>query len=172
MKQSYHNRCYLLTAQGVHKLIVPIERRRGAHLYKDVKISYSMPWVQQHLRTFVAAYGQTPYYDVLTDLISPVLRKRPRFLFDLNAALLQCFFNFLQMEKSIITSHDFKGMPGGDVVDLRYRFHPKRAPEELSIAPLDYPQRFGPYWSPQLSSFDLLCSQGPYLHELFRKSEV
>ena len=39
VKQSYRNRCYINTAQGVEMLIVPLTAKHGKTLIKDVRIA-------------------------------------------------------------------------------------------------------------------------------------
>ncbi|HPC26213.1 MAG TPA: WbqC family protein, partial [Paludibacteraceae bacterium] len=51
IKQTYRNRCKILTANGVMDLIIPVEKSEGNKpSIKDVKISVHSDWQKQHWR--------------------------------------------------------------------------------------------------------------------------
>lgn len=171
-KQSYQNRCYVLTAQGLHKLIIPVQHATIHGIYKEVKPDYSVPWVRQHIRTLTTAYNQTPFYGALADMLHPVLLKKPTYLCDLNMALLEVCFSFLQCQKKMLASTKYQAILPKDTLDARVLFHPKKLTPAQSNVALHYPQLFSGSCAPQLSIIDILCSQGPRAHTMLLDSQT
>jgi WbqC-like protein family. len=70
-KQSWRSRCRILAAGGPEDLSIPIikEERRSRPI-RDIRIDYSEPWLQHHIRAFAAAYHSSVFPYVL-------LRRRP-----------------------------------------------------------------------------------------------
>ena len=61
-KQSYRNRCYILSANKVLPLSVPVHRGKGKKPTKDIRIDYSQKWVNNHWRAIKSAYGKAPFF--------------------------------------------------------------------------------------------------------------
>src|SRR5688572_26630455 len=55
-KQTYRNRCYLNTAQGVIALIMPLTSKHGKTVVTDIRIDHSQKWLNNHWRTIQSAY--------------------------------------------------------------------------------------------------------------------
>ena len=66
LKQSYRNRCYILSAHGPQLLTVPVYlgSQHKTHI-KDIRIDYSKRWQQIHLRAIIASYRSSPLLSVL-----------------------------------------------------------------------------------------------------------
>jgi len=47
VKQTYRNRCRIMTANGVMDLAVPV-LRTGKVAMRDVRVSYTVDWQKQH----------------------------------------------------------------------------------------------------------------------------
>ena len=62
VKQSYRNRCYILGANKVEMLIVPVVDGNKKILVKDIQIDYQQKWPEIHWRTIKAAYGKSPFF--------------------------------------------------------------------------------------------------------------
>ncbi len=58
LKQTYRNRCYILSAHGPQLLSVPVYLG-SLHKtpVKDIRIDYSKRWQQVHLRAMTASYS-------------------------------------------------------------------------------------------------------------------
>lgn len=164
-KQSYRNRAYVLMADGLYPLIIPIQHVGRKQLYKETKIDYSVSWVRRHLRTMATAYGQSPYYGALAEILVPIFQQQPTFLCDLNMALLNGCFHFLQMKKTIrlVEGDKLPALPA--TFDARGLWHPKKA-TPLSTPLPDYQKLFLCNHPEKLSILDLLAMQGPYAHGL------
>ena len=72
-KQTYRNRCRVMTANGVESLSVPVVKVNGNHtMTKDVAISHVEPWQHIHSRCLESAYKAAPYFDHYYDFLKAV----------------------------------------------------------------------------------------------------
>ena len=76
-KQSYRNRCEIMTANGVIALTVPVAKANSKTLIKDLKIVYPTPWQKLHFRGIESAYKNSPYYEYYIDDLMPFFEKHP-----------------------------------------------------------------------------------------------
>jgi hypothetical protein len=161
IKQSYRNRCYVLTAQGVQALSIPIRGGNSQHkvLITDVEIDYSQKWYNVHWRTIQAAYGRAPYFEFYSDYIKEVYERQPKYLFQLNMDLLRLYLKLLKLNKPLNYTEAYQAAGPEDVLDMRNRIHPKIYPDNLHVKP--YTQVFGKQFVSELSIIDLLFTQGP-----------
>ena len=164
IKQSYRNRCHVLTAQGVQPLIVPVLRgsSKDKTLITDIKIDYTQKWHNVHWRTLQAAYGRAPYFEFYSDYIQEVYERKPKYLFQLNMDLLRLYLTLLKLNKPLLFTETYEAEQPGSVLDLRNRIHPKIYPDNLHVN--SYTQVFGKQFVPELSIIDLLFTQGPASH--------
>ena len=160
-KQSYRNRCHVLTAQGVQPLSVPVLRgsSKDKTLITDIEIDYSQKWYNVHWRTIQAAYGRAPYFEFYSDYVREVYARRPKYLFQLNVDLLKLYLKLLKLNKPLIFTDAYQPESAENVLDLRNRLHPKIIPDNLHVKP--YTQVFGKQFASELSIIDLLFTQGP-----------
>ena len=164
IKQSYRNRCHVLTAQGVQPLSVPVLRgsSKDKTLITDIEIDYTQKWHNVHWRTIQAAYGRAPYFEFYSDYLEAVYERRPKFLFQLNMDLLRLYLKLLRLDKPLQFTQAYEAGQPENVLDLRNRIHPKIIPDILHVKP--YTQVFGKQFVPGLSIIDLLFTQGPASH--------
>ena len=173
-KQSYRNRCRFYGADGVQTLSFPILHENGTHknLISEVKIDYSKPWVLQHKRAIISAYGTSAYFEYYQDELFAILDSQPEKLIDLNTALLNFFLLKIGIKAEIHMTSEFS--TNGTVItdcgqiqceDLREVIHPKRPNSILSSLELEKPyfQVFSPKhgFKSDLSIMDLLFNEGP-----------
>ena len=176
-KQTYRNRCLILTAQGVKPLTVPVVagNRSEKVVITELEIDYRQNWPHQHWRTLQTAYGGTPYFEYYADYLRDIYQQKPAFLFDLNQQLLRFYFRCLRLRLPIelTTEYHPPALPEQNspfhhftispLLDRRDWLTPKpqlaTAPDRKS--PLPYQQTFGVQFVPNLSILDLLFMQGP-----------
>ncbi|GAA4441728.1 WbqC family protein [Pontibacter saemangeumensis] len=164
IKQSYRNRCHVLTAQGVQPLSVPVLRgsSKDKTLITEIEIDYTQKWHKVHWRTIQTAYGRAPYFEFYSDYLRAVYERRPKYLFQLNVDLLRLYLKLLKLNKPLSFTEAYQPTGAADVLDLRNRIHPKIYPDILHVKP--YTQVFGKQFAPELSIIDLLFTQGPASH--------
>lgn len=118
VKQTYRNRCDIVTANGKLSLSIPLIKQADKELISDKKISYAEDWQKQHWRTIVSAYKNSPYFEFFEDEFKPFYENQFEFLLDYNTQLLQTILHILRIKKQIIFSNQFEIKPA-NVIDLR-----------------------------------------------------
>ena len=164
-KQTYRNRCRVMTANGVESLSVPVVKVNGNHtMTKDVTISYKEHWQQIHRRCLESAYKASPYFDHYYHYLQPIFETRFERLIELNDAALQAVLKMLKVNKEIVHTTDYVHQVDHD---LREAFNPK-IPSEPNRFP-QYYQVFGTKFpfAPNLSILDLIFNEGPEAFSYF-----
>ena len=168
-KQSWRNRCNILTANGIEALQVPVVHNGGTfrHPISEIRVDWSRPWLERQKRALDSAYMSSAYFEHYRDALYAVLDERPERLWDLNLSIINFFlraFGYSEVDVSGMTT-DFVGA----TVDI----HPKHHDEVWdtltadSSTPLGKPyfqvfsQKFG--FVPNLSILDYLFNEGPSL---------
>lgn len=165
-RQSYRNRCEILGPNGVQTLVVPvIEAGRKKVPVALVEIDYRKPWQNIHKQSFKSAYGKSPYYIHIEDIIHCHLNNKYKYLTELNSALLDSFLAFLRWQNNVATTTEY--IPGGteNITDYRNCIHPKTQFRK-NVPVQNYPpyiQTFSDRFSfqPRLSIIDLIANTGP-----------
>jgi hypothetical protein len=160
LKQTYRNRCYILSADGVHALSVPVYMG-SLHktALKDIRIDYSKRWQQVHLRAISASYSSSPFYEFYFEELEKIILKSHEYLIDLNKELTEAILKIIGINRTICFTGSFT--PVGTVdYDFRYKINPKLRSE---IAIKQYTQVFVPEsgFVPGLSIIDLIFNMGP-----------
>ncbi len=74
-KQTWRNRCRILSANGPLDLVVPVRRKgRTRKPMKDVRIAYDDPWPSLHWRSIASAYRTAPYFEFFEDRFRTFMR--------------------------------------------------------------------------------------------------
>jgi len=162
-KQSYRNRCKILSPNGVQSISVPVEKGSFHKVaLKDLRVDYSRPWQQNHIRTLKTAYNSSAFYEFLKDDIEACIRKEHRYLLDLNMKILELIVDLLDLDIDYESSTKFELRPE-KMLDLRSLIHPKENNPELDNLFPEYFQVFSPGkgFTPGLSILDLIFNMGP-----------
>lgn len=159
VKQSYRNRCDILTAGGPASLTVHVVK--GGSIRKrpvcDMRIDYSKRWQHQHWGALVASYKGSPYFDFYAEYFEPFYRREYGFLADYNRGLLELLCSLTHVPMPDF-SESYVDAAAGDL-DLR----PKRKKEGPAFIAETYVQVFSDRmpFQPNLSVADLLFAEGP-----------
>lgn len=161
-KQTFRNRCVILSANGLQSLSVPVIKPFGAKtLTRDVKISYDEPWQQLHWRSIKTAYNSSPFLLYYQDEMKVFFNKKPQFLLDLNEEVIHLINSLMEWEVNIKRTKTFifpKDIQQNK--DKRFLLTPKHA-ESLDLE--SYIQVFSdqyPFFE-NLSILDLIFNLGP-----------
>ena len=160
-KQSYRNRCTILSGNGPLHLTIPIRRPHDIPI-REAMIDYSKPWQQMHWRAIQAAYGASAYFEEFAGDVQALYKEEIPFLFDLNMKSLEIAKSLLGLGLSLRLSEHFEA-EGGEV-DFRFSIHPKakNEPQGLVLSPYFqvFAAKFG--FTPNLSILDLLFNQAGF----------
>ena len=160
VKQTYRNRCYILSSNGVQSLTIPIVNGNKKKPIKDVQISYDENWQKIHWKSIEAAYRNSPYFEFYEDHFHPFYQeKKPYFLIDFNELLEQKIINLLDLS---VTIKKTTAYIDNQLIENDYRtsFAPKIKSYFLFkkyIQVFEDRNKF----AANLSIFDLLCNEGP-----------
>ena len=160
-KQSYRNRCYILSPQGPEMLQVPV-LHDGARLITDIRVDYSTPWVDKTQRSLDTAYYTSAYYEYYRDDLMSIFGSCPATLWELNSKLTGFLLKKTGVAAELIPTADFAPVADDD---WRDRIDPKKPDTILRDLGLDRPyyqvfrERYG--FIPGLSVVDLLFNEGP-----------
>ncbi len=160
LKQSYRNRCYILSVGGIQLLSVPVYKGSFHKTpVKEIRIDYSKKWQQIHLRALSTSYKSSPYFIYFFDNIEKIILSDYEFLLDLNMDLLKTILNILKIKADINYTADFKPVSNTEN-DLRYTINPKKKSAYISK---EYNQVFNAVkgFIPGLSIIDLIFNMGP-----------
>ena len=163
-KQSYRNRCYILSADGPQMLQVPVVHG-ASWAMADVRVDYSTPWVVRTQRALDTAYETAAYYEYYRDEVFALLDARPSTLWELNLSTIRFLLNNIGIACELEPTRDFAA-PDSVADDFRYAIHPKRPDDVLATLGLERPyyqvfrDRMGGF-TPRLSALDLLFNEGP-----------
>lgn len=170
-KQTYRNRCEILSANGKLSLTIPVIKINGNHtLTKDVEISYSTNWQKIHWRAIESAYNNSPFFIYYSDLFYPFYEKKNKYLIDYNNELLELILKILKVNTKFSLSAKYEKQPI-QTIDLRDTIHPKKNIVTLEKKYQAYNQvfldKFG--FISNLSIIDLLFNEGKFCKDFLIK---
>lgn len=165
-RQTWRNRCKLITGNGVADITVPVVKPLGNHTPSNqVLISDHSQWKKNHWRTIHSAYRNAPYFIYYSDLVEDLIyHTQTELLSELNKAILDVFLEELKISTPVEYTSAFIS-DSSEHIDLRFAISPKDR-DRKSLSPLSYPvyyqlfeDRFG--FVPNTSILDVLFNLGP-----------
>jgi hypothetical protein len=160
LKQTYRNRCKILTANGPTVLTVPVlSGGQKKTCIKDIRIDYSKRWQQVHLRALTSAYSSSAFFEYFFDLVEKLISDKEKYLFDLNMKSLEIVLKILRITTPVECTNIFKPVCN-DNQDFRYKISPKKIPAVTHLK--EYYQVFGNKYGfiSDLSVLDLIFNAG------------
>ena len=160
-KQTYRNRCRIVTANGLLSLTIPVVKVNGNHtLLKDIEISYHTKWQQLHWRAITAAYRHSPYFMFYEDALKPFYERRYQSLLEFNQELSKTVLNLAGINKALTLTEAYEKSVSKEITDLRNAFSPKmpfekKLPTYIQV----FEERNG--FQQDLSIVDVLLNLGP-----------
>jgi hypothetical protein len=159
VKQTYRNRCQILTANGVMNLTIPVEKVSGEKMLdKDVKISPT-DWQRVHWTAIESAYNNSPFFLYYEDDIRPMYEKKYDFLLDFNLELQEKLVSLLGLTTDFKLTENYIDSYEND---LREVLSPKYKGDYPNFNPESYYQVFKEKYGfiENLSIYDLLFNMG------------
>ena len=172
IKQTYRNRCLILSPNGILTLSVPVLKGTfHKRDIKDIRIDYSRRWQQIHLRSIISSYRAAPFFEFYYERVENIILKGYNYLLDLNMASLEYLKEIIRIPAETGYTVEFTPVDNPDA-DPRYFINPKK-PQLLSRFRFkQYIQVFSDRYGfvPGLSTLDLIFNTGPdagyYLPEI------
>ena len=160
LKQTYRNRCYILSAHGPQILSIPVYLG-SLHKtpVKDIRIDYSKRWQQVHLGAIEASYRSSPYFEFYFEELEKIILKNYEFLIDLNTCLTELLLAIVDLSRKVSYTAFFEPAEVADY-DYRYKIAPKK---ESNYIGKKYNKVFdcGQNFIAGISIIDLVFNMGP-----------
>lgn len=166
IKQSFRNRTYILGANGVLPLVVPVSQISGhKQAMSRIPISYETDWQRIHTEAIRSAYGSAPFFEHYFDDIEAVIRCKHVLLADLSMGLHRVILEMLDMSIPLHICNEY--CQNADP-DYRNFLQPK---DKHSFDCQIYTQVFSNKYpfAPNMSVIDLLFCEGPSAAEFLCK---
>lgn len=162
VKQTFRNRCVIMTTNGPQSLTIPIEGFDGSKcLMRDIRMSDHGNWRHLHLNALESAYGVSPYYEFYIDEIRPFFERRWTYLYDYNLEICMKMCHFIDIRPNIVSTSEY--VKSDEVDDFRDSIRPKHPLPDASFTTRPYyqvyQQKHG--FVGNLSILDLLFNMGP-----------
>ncbi len=162
-KQTYRNRCHILTAQGVARLTIPLTAKHGKVLITDVQIDNTVRWQPNVWHTLESAYAKAPFYEHYADELRKEIFSGHKYLYEMNLRLLSMCLQWLKWKKTLLETATYQKNPPPDTIDLRSLISAKKDFRlRETYQPQPYQQVFGNIFAPNLSLVDLVFCEGPH----------
>ena len=155
-KQTWRNRCRILTANGPMDLRVPV-LHDGERLVSRVRIDWSTDWLRQCEYAIDTAYYSSPFFEYYRDELFALLDLKRETLWAMNMDIIEFFCRKIGIAPRIVPTVDFEAAAEDD---WRETLSPKK-PSESLVRPYwqVFASKFG--FVPGLSVMDLLFNEGP-----------
>jgi hypothetical protein len=162
VKQTYRNRCVIMTANGTQALTVPIEGFDGVKcLMRDIRISNHGNWRHLHFNALKSAYGESPYYEFYIDDIRPFFERQWIYLYDFNMEVCLKMCDLIDIHPHIIPTEEY--VKSDTIDDFRDIIRPKHPLPDSNFISRPYYQVYQQKFDfiENLSILDLLFNMGP-----------
>lgn len=157
-KQSFRNRCKILTANGVMDLSIPIDKTEKK-LIRDILIAEHNKWQTNHWRAITSAYNSSAFFEYYIDDMYPFYEKKWKYLWDFNLAFQLKLMELFEIDTAISFTQNYQKQYDNNF-DFRNLIHPKKASIHTSKPYYQvFDQKFG--FNANLSCIDLLFNMGP-----------
>jgi WbqC-like protein family len=154
-KQSYRNRCYILGANQVERLTVPVVSPSGVKIpIREVQIDNRQRWQTVHWRTILAAYNKSPYFMYYLHLFEPIFQQKHTHLFDLNKEIFDRLALILEINLPITYTTHYQAQYDQQL------YQDNRNKENIANDQKKYTQVFGNQFVSNLSILDLISCKG------------
>lgn len=169
VKQTFRNRCAILSANGKLNLTIPVIRKNGsATLMQEIEISTVENWQKDHWKAIESAYKHSPYFWYYGEPIKELIHQEETNLLKFNSKLLVQLSKWLDWEGRFVFNS--QNIPIKSKEDLRISLNNKN----ISTIEKPYIQVFQDKFDFQENLFvlDLLMNTGPMAKIFVEKAKI
>ncbi len=173
VKQTYRNRAYILTANKVDRLSVPIVHEDKRKPFKLLRIDYKQKWQQTHWRAIRSAYAKAPFFEYYAFMFEKEMFNNYETLWELNKSILTLCLKMLGLNMDLRQTDKFikaKDVDSSKYYDARNKITPDL--NNGTIHAKSYNQLFSSAFIENLSILDLLFNEGPASKKIIESSKI
>ena len=159
IKQTYRNRTFIHSANGLQILTVPVKHSKIKFSMLEAKIDNSIAWQKNHWRSIESAYSSSPFFEFYKDSLEKIYIKEYIYLTKFNFDIIKLILEWTDIEMKSKLSKDYK-IRYENSLDLRKNIENKKNPYFENIK---YRQVFSDKngFLNDLSIMDLIFNEGP-----------
>ena len=159
VKQSYRNRTFIHSANGLHKLTIPVKHSKIKFPMLNAEIDNKTAWQKNHWRSIQTAYSSSPFFEFYKDSLEQVYNKKYTYLVKFNFDMIKLVFEWLNIEIKLKLSKEYK-VVYDDSLDLRKKIdNQKHSISKNKIYNQVFFEKNG--FLNDLSIIDLIFNEGP-----------
>jgi hypothetical protein len=171
-KQTFRNRCTIVSPAGYKRLTVPVEKPSGNKtLTRDILVSRHGDWRKDHWRALTSAYASSPYFDHYARDIEAIVYGDCTHLVELALKSMNFCLEQFGLEVSYTLSTQYSENEATSEADFRkadFEGPDDRSPGDNYTQVLFGEQRF----LPNASVLDLLFCEGPSGRKILANSPI
>lgn len=159
IKQTFRNRTFIHSANGLQILTVPVKHSKIKFSMQDAKIDNSIAWQKNHWRSIQSAYSSSPFFEFYRDSLEGIYIKEYTYLTKFNFDLINLILEWTDIEMKSELSKSYK-IQYKNGLDLRENIENKKYSSSENII---YKQVFSDKngFLNDLSIIDLIFNEGP-----------
>jgi len=105
IRRGWINRDKIIINNNPGWLTVPVKSKGNyKEIIKNIKIDHDINWVEDFVKIFVHNYNKFPHYKTHVPNICNILKKKQKYLIDLNLELIEYVTNYFKIKKEMIFS--------------------------------------------------------------------
>ena len=113
-KRSWHQRNYIKFLDMKHLITVPvITKGKRFQKINETNINYNSNFVKKHITTITQAYSKTQFFNLYSEEIFNILKKKHKLISELNISLINYFCKVLSISTKIHLSSKFNFSSSG-----------------------------------------------------------
>ncbi len=163
IKQTFRNRCEILTSNGVQQLSIPVIRKNGSKTVIDeIEISNDTDWKKDHWKAIESAYSNSPYFEHYGIEVKELIYQNETNLLKFNKIIQDKIFTWFDIKTVTSFTDEFCRQE----IDFRSNLNQNRLNTHEGLK--TYIQVFGDssQFTSNLSILDALFCQGPIARKL------
>lgn len=171
-KQTYRNRMYIYSPNGLQMLNIPVShsRKHQNQKYKDLQIDYAEKWQKIHFKSLEAAYRSSPFFEYFIDDLLPLYEKKYNFLLDYNLLILEVLQDCLGISLNTAQTIEYTKETTSPIKDYRYLVNSKKTHHNFAPYTQVFDHKHG--FINDLSILDLLFNEGRYALDYLREQNL